>query len=122
MSTTTWVVDARLPLNVTASVPPGPRRLTKPLARLSPIGKLSVDVPVTGPGPAASQPFEVWAVTVRLPTTATAIGRTETCPLTANVAVPPVLSGPTKPSADRLSTTRPGVSGTNVAPDRPGTK
>ena len=67
-----------LPENVTSRVPSGPRRLTNPFARLSPTGKLRVEVEVTGPGPTASQPAEVWLVTVRLPTTATAIGCTET--------------------------------------------
>src|SRR5450759_4596716 len=122
MSTTTLVVAPWLPPNVTVRIPPGPSRLTKPLARLSPSGKLRVEVEVTGPGAAASQPFEVWPVTVRLPTTATAIGWTDTCPLTANGAEAPFASGPLNPSVVRLSTTRPGATGTNVAPESPGMK
>ena len=50
-----------------------PSGLTRPLARLSPSGKLRVEVPGTPTGWAgdtAMKPTPVWAVTVRLPVNA----------------------------------------------------
>ena len=103
-----------LPTNV-ALKPPVPERATvTPLARLSPSGKLSVEVVglLVGVGVSETKPALVCPVTVRLPVTATAFEGTPPCPVTANVRATPELKAPARPMLERVSRIRAGVSGT----------
>ena len=99
---------------------PLPERATvTPVARLSPTGKLSVDVVglLVGLGVSETNPGLVWSVTVRLPVTATALEGTPPCPPTANVRAVPEAKAPERPVPLRVSSRRAGLSETYVAPE-----
>ena len=70
-----------------------------PLAQLSPIGKLRVDVVglLVGSGVSATKPALVWFVTVRLP-------------VTANVRATGLMKAPLRPVPLRVSSNRAGLS------------
>src|SRR5664279_4945804 len=94
--------------------PLGVRGTVTLLARVSPSGKLRVDVRGTfwGVVVRATNPGAVWPVTVRLPVTATAAAGTfwvvsrGTCPVTWNDAATLAVSADPRPIPLRESTSR----------------
>src|SRR6476661_498316 len=96
------------------SVPPLPRPTVTPLARLSPTGKLRVELlgAEVGTGPTKAAPAAVWLVTVRLPVTATAVLGTPPRPVTWKVRGTPALNLPARPVPKRESSRRAGATAT----------
>jgi hypothetical protein len=89
-----------------------------PAARVSPAGKLRLDVwgiDVTV-GPTVIQPALLAAVAVRFPATAIAPVGTPPRPATWNVRTAPLLKAPDRPLAKRVSSSRAGGRPTYLAP------
>ena len=97
-------------------LPPGPSAIVTLLARSSPTGKFTVDgeALVVGVGDTVTQPAPVWAVTVTLPVTATASAGNPSTPATCQVLGTPAEKAPDSPVPNRLSSTRTGLTATNV--------
>src|SRR6185503_20625842 len=93
---------------VALRVPPEPSATVTPLARLSPTGKLMVEVVglAVELGPRKPAPSMFWLVTVKLPVTATAPEGTPPRPLTWNVRGTQPTNLPDRPLAYRLSRSR----------------
>src|SRR5512135_3245804 len=104
-------------MKVADRLPPAPRAVVTPLARLSPSGKLRVEVVglLVGLGVSATQPALVWLVTVRLPVTAIALAGTPPRPVTWIVRAVPELNVPVRPLPVRVSSSRAGASEMYVA-------
>src|SRR4029079_1773372 len=88
------------------------------LARLSPTGKLMLELGgvLVAVGVTATTPEAFCWVTVTLPVTATALAGMVPIPATCQVRAWPVVNLPETPLPERESRTRTGVIGTNVVP------
>src|SRR3990172_12564673 len=102
----TWTVPPPIGPWYTARLPSGPSVTVTPFARVSPAGKLIVEVDglVVGSGVSERKPARVALVIVRLPVTATAPAGTPPRPATTNVRpgfAPKAPARPTPPRAAR---------------------
>ena len=99
-------------------MPPGPSPPVAELAQSPVAGKLRVEV--VGVRVASlvkdAKPFDVWLVTVRLPTTAVAPDGTPPRPVTWNVRGVPDRNGPIRAALNRVSRIRTGATGTKTRP------
>src|SRR5512135_1518263 len=110
---------------VTEHLPAVDSGTVTPVARLSPLGKLSDEVGglLLGVGVRASQPMLVWPVTVRVPVMATApvgtflVGSATLRPVTWKVPATWLWMWVGRPFATRLSTIRLGATGMYIAPE-----
>ena len=97
-----------LALYTALSVPPLPRATVTALARVSPAGKLIVEVEPPAAGASTTKPPLVWPVTVRLPVTATALVGMGVPSATVKVRAVLAWNTPLSPTLLRLSRTRAG--------------
>jgi hypothetical protein len=117
-SSTTWVRAPVVPLNTIDSLPVPSSGANTPLARLSAIGKLSVDVAGLAVGVlvTARKPPDVCWVTVRLPVMAVAVAGMPLALAIWSVRGVLLTNWPESPVPIRLSRTRFGARVWNVAP------
>ena len=85
-------------------------------ARSSPTGTFTVEGEALGlgVGDTVTQPAPVWPVTVTLPVTATASAGNPSTPATCQDRGTPAAKAPDSPVPTRLSSTRTGLTATNV--------
>src|SRR3989304_2463413 len=114
----TWTVPPPTGPWYTARLPSGPSVTVTPLARVSPAGKLSVEVAggVVGSGVSERKPARVAPVIVRLPVTATAPAGTPPRPATTNVRAVFAPKAPARPLPTRVSSRRAGAGGGDGGP------
>src|SRR3990172_5264706 len=119
----TWTVPPPTGPWYTARLPSGPSVTVTPFARVSPAGKLSVEVDglVVGRGVSERKPARVALVIGRFRAPATAPAGTPPRPATTNVRAVFAPKAPLRPLPTRVSSRRVGSSGTYVAPDVSGT-